>query len=71
MQDDRNRRTQNLYKAAKRIIESITRRSASYKEQDEINTYFASDAMPHKVISIAQELKELGDSVKADEVEAY
>ena len=70
LQDERNRRTQNLYKAAKRIIESITRRSASYQEQDEINTYFASDAMPHKVSEIAEELKQLGDSVKADEVQA-
>ena len=70
LQDERNRRTQNLYKAAKRIIDSITRRSSSYQEQDEINTYFASDPMPHKVIDIAQQLNELGDSVKSDEIQS-
>jgi len=70
LQDKRNRRSQNLYKAAKRILDSITRRTSSYQEQDEINTYFASDPMPHKVIEIAEELKHLGDSVKSDEIEA-
>jgi len=70
LQDERNRRTQNLYKAAKRIIDSITRRSSSYQQQDEINTYFASDPMPHKVMDIAQKLNELGDSVKSDEIQS-
>ena len=70
LQDERNRRSQNLYKAAKRIIDSIVRRSSSYQKDDEINTYFASDPMPHKVLGIAEQLSDLGDSVKSDEISA-
>ncbi len=70
LQDARNRRSQNLYKAAKRILDSIVRRTSGYQTQDEINTYFASDSMPHKVIEITEQLNDIGDSVKSDELQS-
>jgi hypothetical protein len=64
----RQRRAQNLAGAATRILEGVRRRAMAMKEVDDLNAYFASDAMVMKVRDIAEQLSELGDSVKADEV---
>jgi hypothetical protein len=68
--DERQRLAQNLYSAADRILGSITRRTQTFTEQDELNTYFSSDAMVIKVRDIVAKLRELDDSVKADDLEA-
>jgi ATPase involved in DNA repair/ATPase family associated with various cellular activities (AAA) len=66
--DQRQRRAHNLLRAAERILDGIARRSRGFKDLDELNGYFASDAMVIKVRGLADELLELDDSVKADEV---
>ncbi|HWO22153.1 MAG TPA: DNA repair ATPase [Kofleriaceae bacterium] len=67
---ERQRRTGNLQKAAQRIIEGVARRASTLATADEVNAYFASDAMVQKLRDIAAEMVTLGDAVKADELEA-
>jgi len=66
--DERNRRVQNLTKAAERILTGVNRRAQSFKEEDELNAYFASDAMVMKLRQLSGQLTDLGDTVKADEL---
>ncbi|MCO7188914.1 MULTISPECIES: DNA repair ATPase [unclassified Pseudoalteromonas] len=68
--DERQRRALNLATAAERILQGVSRRTQSFTELDQINSYFASDPMISKLRSLTQELKELGDEVKADDIAA-
>ncbi len=67
--DERQRRIQNLANAASRLLDGIEKRTRGMQTQDEINTYFASDAMVGKVRTLADNLRQLGDSVRADDIE--
>jgi len=67
---ERQRRAANLDRAARRILEGIARRGAQLASADEVNAYFAADAMVGKLRDIARELGQLGDAVKADELDA-
>ncbi|MBA3396397.1 MAG: DNA repair ATPase [Deltaproteobacteria bacterium] len=67
---ERQRRAANLQKAATRILEGVARRASSLATSDEVNAYFASDAMVQKLRDIVAEMGTLGDTVKADELEA-
>ncbi len=67
---ERQRRSANLQKAAHRILEGVARRGAALATSDEVNAYFASDAMVAKLREIAKELGSIGDTVKADELDA-
>ncbi len=67
---ERQRRAANLQKAAQRILEGVARRAATLATADEVNAYFASDAMVGKLRDISAELGALGDAVKADELES-
>jgi hypothetical protein len=66
--DERHRRAQNLMTAAERILSSVARRAATFKTPDELNAYFASDAMVLKLADVQAQLQALGDGVRADEV---
>lgn len=66
--DERNRRAQNLFDAADRILHSVSRRVLS--TDDELNTYFAADPMLQKLRTLTAGLLALKDSVKADELES-
>jgi len=68
--DERNRRIEALFIAAERILQGVARRSGTFKEADELNTYFASDPMVLKLRSLAEQLTALGDTVKADELDS-
>ncbi len=68
--DERQRRAQNLFGAAERILAGVSRRAESFKTEDELNAYFASDAMVHKARQISEQLMALGDSVRADELQS-
>jgi len=67
---ERQRRAANLQKAAQRILEGVARRAAQLATADEVNAYFAADAMVGKLRDIGRELGQLGDGVKADELDA-
>lgn len=68
--DERQRKAQNIVDAASRILASIQKRSLKFAEADELNTYFVSDALVLKARELAEQLRELGDPVKADDVDA-
>jgi hypothetical protein len=67
--EQRNRKSGALLTAAERIIKAIQNRLAGLATLDEINAYMASDQMIAKVRDIIAQLLELGDSVKADDVQ--
>ena len=67
---ERQRRASNLLKAAQRILDGVARRAATLTTADEVNAYFASDAMVGKLRDITAEMGGLGDAVKADELDA-
>ncbi len=64
----RNRRASAFLTAADRILKVVGNRLAGFKTIEEINTYLASDLMISKVRETADQLLELGDSVKADDL---
>lgn len=68
--DEQQRRVHNISNAADRILEGITRRTERFIDPDEINTYFASDAMVMKCRELSEQLRELGDSVRADDIDS-
>ncbi len=68
--DRQQARGRSLEQAAARIVQSIARRADSFKNASDLNAYFASDAMVLKVHQIAEQLKELGDATRSDEVES-
>ncbi len=67
--EERQRRAQSLMGAAERILEGVGRRSRTFKTEEELNAYFASDAMVAKLRQIAEQLRAIGDTVRADEVD--
>ncbi len=68
--DERQRRAQNLLNAADRILTSINRRTKKLNRVDQLNTFFASDPLVMKVREVAEQLRGLDDSVKADDIES-
>ena len=66
--DDRQRQANALDRSGQRIISSITKRLHSFDDTDELNAYLASDPMVQKLRSLIEQLAELGDTVKADEL---
>ncbi|PSK90252.1 MoxR-like ATPase [Murinocardiopsis flavida] len=67
--DERSRRADRLVESAERILASVQRRVAALGSIDEVNTYFASDPMIARLRSTAEELRSLGDQVRAEEVD--
>ncbi|MES9993415.1 MAG: DNA repair ATPase [Candidatus Thiodiazotropha sp.] len=68
--DERQRRIQNLANAASRLLDGIEKRTRAMQSQDEINTYFASDAMVGKVRTLSENLRDLNDNVRADDIDS-
>ncbi len=66
--DDRARRADRLTSSAERTLETVRRRVATLSSLDEVNTYFATDPMVGKVRSVSDELRALGDTVRAEEL---
>lgn len=70
LSDERQRRAQSLSDAADRIIANVQRRCQKFLEVDELNSYFAADALVLKSRELVSELRELGNAVNADDIEA-
>jgi len=68
--DERQRKAQTISDAAGRILSSIEKRSLKFSEADELNTYFASDALVMKTRELVENLRNLDSSVKADDIES-
>jgi hypothetical protein len=67
--DERARRADRLVASAQRTLASVQRRVLGLGSLDEVNTYFATDPMVAKLRSVADELRTLGDTVRAEELD--
>ncbi|MFJ9539861.1 DNA repair ATPase [Streptomyces sp. NPDC101225] len=67
--DARARRAERLADSAARVLRTVARRAAALSDADAVAAYFTSDPMPAKVRRIAGELRELGDQVRAEELD--
>lgn len=67
--DARARRAERLAASADRVLHTIARRAAALPDAAAVTTYFTSDPMPAKVRRTADELRELGDQVRAQELD--
>lgn len=70
LMDAQQRRCLNLMTAATRIIDGVIRRSQSFTDIDKLNSYFAGDPMVAKLRQLSEQLRELDDNVRADDVSA-
>ncbi len=68
--DERQRKAQSLADAAARILEGLARRTARFANADELNAFFAGDPLILKLRDLSSRLRELKDSVKADDLDA-
>jgi hypothetical protein len=68
--DQQQRKAQTISDAAGRILSSIEKRSMKFSEADELNTYFASDALVIKTRELVENLRGLESAVKADDIES-
>ncbi len=66
--DKLNKRLVALSDSSERIINGIENRIKALESVEKINGYLATDIMAEKVRDIISELRELGDSVRADEI---
>ena len=68
--DERQRKAQAVLDAADRILQGLGKRCEKFATADELNAFFAGDALILKLRELADRLRALKDSVKADDVEA-
>jgi len=66
----RQRRAQTLADSASRILKSIEKRSLKLSDIDQLNTYFASDALVLKTGELIDQLRDLDAEVAADDVQS-
>lgn len=64
------KRVGNIVKAAEISLASIGKKVEKFQDVDSLNSYFASDSMVLKVAKLVTEIKQLGDSVKAEDISA-
>lgn len=64
----KSRRAESLLAAALRIIAGIGSRTERIDSAEALRSYLVSDAMVEKVRKIADQLRELGDTVRAEDV---
>jgi hypothetical protein len=67
--DARARRAEHLATAADRVLRTVARRCAALPDADAVSTFFASDPLVAKVRRTADELRALGDTVRAEELD--
>ncbi|MEE1773470.1 DNA repair ATPase [Streptomyces sp. JV185] len=69
LQDARARRAERLADSAARVLETVSRRLSALPDPDAVHTYFSSDPMVAKIRRTAEELRSLGDPVRAEELD--
>ncbi|WFB35850.1 DNA repair ATPase [Kiritimatiellota bacterium B12222] len=65
----RNKRADTLQRSAERILGSVKNRVGAMKTVEEIHGYYASDMMIEKLRGIIDQLTDMGDPVKAGDIE--
>ncbi len=69
LQDERARHAERLASSAGRVLETVARHLVSLADADGLHTFFASDPLVAKVRRSAQELRALGETARAAELE--
>lgn len=70
LEQDRQRRVQQLVEAAGRLIEGADRRAAQFADLEALHTYFAADVLIAKLRKLIAEVRTLGAAVAADDLDA-
>ncbi len=68
--DDRQQRAERLVGAAVRTLDRVADRAANLPSTDDVNGFFAADPMVARVRGLLDDLRELGEPVRADELQA-
>ncbi len=68
--DERQRRADQLGSAAARNVAQLARRAAEMGSVDEIVGFFAADPAAQRARSLVDQLRELGEAVRADEMQS-
>ena len=68
--DDRQRKAQSISDAANRILEGLGRRTERFTNQDDLNAFFVGDALIQKLRDLVDRLRDLRDSVRADDIDS-
>jgi len=66
---ERNQRASALMASAERVLKGIENRVKGFSDLNQINGYFASDLMIDRMRETIEQLRQLGDTVKAEEAE--
>lgn len=66
----KNKKSLALQQSAERIVSGIQKRLSNMDSVQDINSYYASDLMVDKVRDLSKQLLEMGDSVKADDIQS-
>ncbi|MBL9115626.1 MAG: DNA repair ATPase [Verrucomicrobiaceae bacterium] len=64
----RNKRCAALGQSAERILSGLRNKAAGFAKTEEVHAYLASDVMAAKLRDLIEELRGLGDGVRADEL---
>ncbi len=67
--EKRNRQADTLQRSAERILNSVQARVEAMTSVEDINGYFASDLMIEKLRGIVDQLTEMEDPVKAEDIQ--
>lgn len=68
--EKRNRRAESLSSAAGRILKGIDNRVRSMESSDDIAAYFAGDLMVEKVRDIIEQLQDLDDAIRVEDLQS-
>lgn len=68
--DDRQQRADRLISAATRTLDRVAERAQTMPSADDVNAFFAADPMVGRVRKLVEDLRELGEPVRADELQS-
>lgn len=68
--DDRQQRAERLVSAADRTLRRVAERAEALGSTDDVNGFFAADPMVARVRTLLDDLRELGEPVRADELQS-
>ena len=68
--DDRQQRAERLVSAADRTLVRVGERAQTLESVDDVNGFYAADPMVARVRKLVDDLRELGEPVRADELQS-
>lgn len=68
--DDRQQKAERLVGAADRTLKRVAERAEALASTDDVNGFFAADPMVARVRSLLEDLRDLGEPVRADELQS-